>query len=249
MINVNDFRISVFAQANKDAVGFKPSAVEFNAFMADALRETYNWLFGNASQYQPGRPVPVVSMEKTRYVAEAERYLQERRVILSVNNRVPVPDGTTLDQNGQPCPEFRHLIKMTNLYIAPGTSEAKPYEIRMVKVSEIDFVLNSEINAPTIKNPVAELAGNDWIIYPQSQHVELVYQRKWNTPVWGYTVDTTLEARFRREIYDPTTSTNIDLPDELFNVLKEKTLHMMGVRERDPFLIQSSNTREKQGNT
>ena len=248
MINVNDFRISVFAHANKDGVGFKPNAAEFNAFMADALRETYNWLFGSTVTYQPGRPVPVVSSEKTRYVAEAERYLQERRIIVAQQNLVPVPDGTTLDQNGQPCPDFRHLIKIINLFVNED-STITPREVRVLPMRDVSWALMSEINAPTILNPIGELVGNAWKIYPSAGHVELVYQRKPVTPKWGFTVNTALEARARREIYDPLTSVNIDLPDEMFNLLKEKTLYMMGVRERDPFMVQAAVSREKGGNT
>jgi len=238
VINVNTFRDSVLAIANKDNAGFKPNANEFNAMLDDALRATYNWLFGSASVYQQGRPVAPVSTEKTRFVAEAERYLQERRIVVAQNNRVPVPDGSTFDQDGQIMPAFRHLIKMYSFYIPAGTTTAQRYEIDVVPTRDIARKLDSEINAPTQKYPIAELSGNYWQVYPQTTHVEIVYQRRPLTPKWGYTINLNVEARFRREIYDPATSVDIDLPDELANHMRDKVLHLMGIRERDPFIVQ-----------
>jgi hypothetical protein len=136
---------------------------------------------------------------------------------------------------------------MINLYVGPSQS-IEEYEVKVLPSRDVDHFLNSGINYPTIKRPIAELVGNAYRIYPQSGHITLVYQRQPLTPVWGYSVDTTIEARRRREIYDPATSVDIDLPNELQNLLKEKVLHMMGIRERDPFLVQASSGREKQGN-
>jgi hypothetical protein len=242
MINVNDFRVSVFAQANKDGIGFKPNGAEFNAFLADALRETYNELFGTTEDYQAGRPVPNVSSEKTRYVSEAERYLKENRILNITNSRVPIPNGTTVtDQNAAVCPEFRHLLAIYNLYIPINSTIYQRKEVTVLKSAEVGWRLNHEINYPTLKEPIAELNKDYYQLYPANiTNVELVYQRVPLVPNWGFTVDLTLEARRRREIYDPATSVNIDLPDQMFNVMKERVLFMMGVRERDPYLTQAA---------
>lgn len=248
MINIDTFKKSVLAQANKDMAGFKPNPNDFNAFVQDALRETYNFLFGNPNTYQQGRATSVVSHEKSRWVAEAERLLITRQEMPVASNLLLIPDGSTvLNTSGVVAPAFRHLDKILTYYIPAGTSTLKKREVRVLPSRDIQRVLDSEINYPTQKNPVAELTNNGYIIYPSADYVEMVYLRQPATPVWAYTVDATLPARERRPVYDPVNSVDIDLPDEMQNLLKERVLYQMGVRERDPFLVQSSERREATG--
>lgn len=249
MINVNTFREAVFAQANKDGMGFKPNAVEFNSFLADGMRGVRNYLFGTDAQYQPGRPVPNVSSQKTRLISEAERYWMERRTLQVQAGRLPVPDGVNvIDSSGQVCPAFGHLDKIVNLYIPAGETQVTRREVRVLPSRDVERVLNSEINVPTQFWPVAELDKNAYIVYPSNlTFCELIYLRIPQSPVWGFTVDNALPARQRREIYDPATSIDIDLPDEMSNLLKERVLNMMAIRERDQFMAQASAGRDKQG--
>lgn len=253
MYNVDTFRKAVFAQANKDNIGFKPSADEFNSFMADGLREIRNYLYGSDSDYAQGRPVAITAGQKNRLLAEANRYWMERRT-LSVNVlpgeiSIPIPDGVVVDNEDEVCPRYSHLEKLLTLYIPEGFNQFEKREIRVLPSSEVQRALDSEINYPTAKNPIAELDKDRYLIYPTQgiTYVQMVYYRIPESPVWAFTVDDTLPIRQRREIYDPANSVDIDAPDEVINMMKERVLGMMAVRERDQFMVQSSAARDQGG--
>jgi len=246
--NIDIFKKSVLAQANKNMAGFKPNPNDFNSFIQDALRETYNYLFGNTDTYQPGRPVAIVSVEKTRWVSEAERFLLERQEFATPTNLVPIPDGeTVLNTNSEIAPKFRHLKKILVIYVPSGSSTAIKREIRILPSRDVERALDSEINYPTLKNPIGEIRSSGYQIYPAIDYAEMVYMRQPLTPKWGFSVDNTLPARERRPVYDPANSVDLDIPDELVNLVKERVLYLMGVRERDPFLVQTSERREGSG--
>lgn len=248
MYNVNTFIQSVFAQANKEAIGFKPKPQDMNSFLADALTETYNYLLGRSQEYQQGRPVAAVASAKGRDVTEAERFLMTREVVAVTNNRIPVPDGVTVvNTNDNVIPKMRRMDKILVHYIAPGTTQIEKREVDIVASREIQRKLDSEINKPTLKNPIAELDNTEYIIYPTANYVELVYLKEPQRPFWGFTVDNSLPARERRPVYDPNTSVDIDIPDHMTGLLKERMLYMMGVRERDPFMVSTSERREESG--
>lgn len=244
MIDVNYFIQSVLDQANKDGAGFQPNAAEKNRFMQNALREVYDYLFGLMSSYRPNDATPPVSMEATRAVSEAERYLHENRVIAVNNGEVLIPDGdSVLDMNGDVCPEFRHLKRIQVRYIVPGTNEIKLYNCRVLEGDDAEFNLNSPINQAHFRQPIAELSKDRYKIHVGDSSVAFVnfiYQRKYILPVWGFTTDTSLPDNEQREIYDPDTSTDIDLPDTMFTLLKERCLEMMGIRERDEAIVSSA---------
>lgn len=253
MYNVNTFRNSVFAQANKDSIGFKPNADEFNLFMGDALREIRNYLYGQDTDYGQGRPVAITSAQKSRLLSEANRYWMERRT-LSVNVSageliLPIPDGEVVDTDDEICPKFSHLDKILTLYIPSGFNQFEKREVRVLPSSEIQRALDNEINYPTAKNPIAELDKDQYILYPNTgvSFAQMVYYRIPENPVWAFTVNEALPARQRREIYDPANSVNIDAPDEVINMMKERVLGMMAVRERDQFMAQSAASRDKGG--
>ncbi len=248
MINVNTFIQSVLAQANKEVIGFKPKPQDLNSFLADSLTEVYNYLLGRPQEYQQGRPVAIVASAKGRDVTEAERYLMTRETIAVTQNRIPVPDGqTVLNTDGQVVPAMRRMDKILCYYIAPGSSQADKREVKIIPSRDIQRRLDSEINKPTLKNPIAELDNTEYIIYPTANYVELVYLKEPQRPFWGFTVDNTLPANQRRPVYDPATSVDIEIPDHMTGLLKERMLYMMGVRERDPFMVQVSERREEGG--
>lgn len=246
--NIDTYRKDVLAQANKNMAGFKPNPDDFNSFVQNTIVEVYNFLFGNPHTYQQMRPVSVVSVEKTRWVSEAERFLLERQVFPTPNSEVPIPDGTTvLNTEGEIAPAFRHLKKLLVQYIPPGSTQINEREIRLLPSRDVQRTLDSEINYPTMKDPVGELFGSSYRVYPSSDYVRMVYLRQPAIPLWAYTVDETLPPRERRPVYDPANSVDLDIPDELVNLCKERTLYLMGVRERDPFLVQTSERREETG--
>lgn len=248
MINVNTFIQSVYAQANKEAIGFKPKPQDLNSFLADALTETYNYLLGRSQEYQQGRPVAAVASAKGRDVTEAERYLMTRETIAVTDNKIPVPDGeTVVNTNDNVVPAMRRMDKILVYYIAPGSNQAEKREVKIVPSRDIQRRLDSEINKPTLKNPIAELDNTEYIIYPTANYVELVYLKEPRRPFWGFTVDDTLPPTQRRPIYDPNTSVDIEIPDHMTGLLKERMLYMMGVRERDPFMVSTSERREESG--
>ena len=221
--------------------------------MGDSLREIRNYLYGSDSDFQQGRPVAITGAQKGRLLAEANRYWMERRTIAANISAgelsIPIPNGEVVDTDDNVCPKFSHLDKILTLYIPSGFNEFQKREVRVLPSGEVQRALDSEINYPTAKNPIAELDKDRYLLYPTEgiSYVQMVYYRIPENPVWAFTVDETLPARQRREIFDPTNSVDIDAPDEVINMMKERVLGLMAVRERDQFMVQSSASRDKGG--
>lgn len=92
------------------------------------------------------------------------------------------------------------------------------------------------IRIPDLSYPIAAFSGNKSLeLCPQNiNRVFITYLKRPVTPVWGYTIDpTTLQA-----VYDPLTSVNIDLPEELTDMVTACMLVKLGYSVRETELQQ-----------
>jgi len=245
MININDFRNFILYAANKSGKGALPTPSQFNSFCERALMEWTMKRYGNRAEYQPGRPIPRISYDKTQAVMDDLRHLKYEADMLVNNGRFGIPDGTTVtDRNSQVLPEYLHLSTIRGCYYYTGTNgiEEKEIPVPVVSDKELSYLLDSSICQPTFAYPAANIQSTYVLVYPKTfQYVHIVYLRQPYTPVWAYT---TVNGR---PVYDPANSTDLDAPKEAFNEIAMGVLSFMGINMREGELLQYAEMNKQQG--
>jgi hypothetical protein len=80
-------------------------------------------------------------------------------------------------------------------------------------------------------------------MYPRSiNRVIFTYLRQPVAPVWGFTVTN------GRPVYNSTTSTNFEAPEEAFGDIANRILSLLGIYVREPQLQQYAEAMKQQGN-
>lgn len=168
------YRIMQFI-INKSQAGYFGPA-DFNLIINQAQRSYMNFLFGDVQQYQPGRPIPKVSISLT----------QTTREILTAFIAPPVT--LTIDADGlSPYPsDFQRADAMYTV------------EMNRIKFVQQDFLwsyLKSRIN-PVITNPIFLIEGDGFKFYPNTTYnavalsqAKLSYVKTPTDIVWGSTPD------------------------------------------------------------
>ena len=247
MVNVNEFKEFAEFVLNKAGMGSYLTPDEFNLNAYRAIMEFTMKRYGNQQEYQPGRPIPRVSYEKTQKIIDDLRHLKEVQLIDVTSGSVLIPDGTTVQNSiGNIIPEYLHLstltyTKITNSDCTNGP-EVRKKSVDIVKDDELAMRCDSELVPPTLDYPIGNIQSDYIRLYPQSiSQVEMVYLRQPNKPVWGFTV---VSNRF---VYDAATSTDLDIPKEAFNEVVMMFLSYMGMRIREPQVVQYAEMQKNQG--
>lgn len=236
MININEFKIWFEFLANKSGKGDYITPAQFNSLVNQALQEWTMSIYGNPSQYQPGRPVPLVAYELTQKQIDDLRHLITNRDFLISNGQVPIPDGSTVtDNTNQIAPAYLHWTALYNYYVLPDNSYTER-DIKVLRSNEVGRRVNSVINEPSLKRPVAEIRDTYIQVWPKTVNfVRFEYLRYPLTANWAYTVVGT--GRQARTVYDATNSVNIDAPKEVMNLLTVMALSFAGINMRESELI------------
>lgn len=247
MINVNDFRTWFFYLANKAGkAGSWITPEEFNRLTNQALQEWTMSVYGNPAQYQPGRPVPLVAYEMTQKQIDDLRHLITNRDFLISNGQVPIPDGSTVtDNTNQIAPAYLHWTALYNYYTLPDNTYTER-DIKVIRSNDIGRRVNSLINTPTLKRPVAEIRDTYIQVYPKTvQFVRFEYLRYPATANWAYTITGT--GAQARPVYDAANSVDIDAPKEVMNMLTVMALSFAGVNMREDQLRAYAEQMKKEG--
>lgn len=242
MININDFKTWFELLANKSGKGDYISPSRFNQLVEQSLWTWTMRKYGNEQEYQPGRPIPRISFELTQDVIDSLRHLKEEREFYISNGQVPVPDGQTVkDNTNTVIPAYLHWIAMYNYYTLADNSFTER-EIKLLRSNEVNRRVNSVINTPEQKRPVAEMRATYFKIWPSDvQMVRFEYLRHPASPEWAYT---TVNGR---PVYDEENSTDIDAPLEAMNEITMIALSYIGINMREPELIQYAEAMKDKG--
>jgi len=245
MVNIDKYRRFVRFIANKSGKGAYESTPEFNLNAERAVMEFTMKRFGNPHMYVPGRPVPPIGFEITQKVMDDLRHLKVDHPFKVVNGEFKMPDGTFNDAAGQLAEAYLHLsiayyYKVTQ--DSNGTLSRSRKGMKILKDKEVDDVLSSCIVEPTVDYPYGHVNGSYFNVYPEViDRAHLVYLRQPNTPVWGFTVVND------REVYDPSTSTDLDIPEEVMNEVAMMHLSYIGIHIREQELIAYSEQHKRDG--
>lgn len=243
MININEFKTWIEYLARKAGVGNNPTPAQFNQLVEQSL---YTWImrkYGNDAQYQPGRPIPLVSFELTQLQIDNLHHLKTNKDFFITNGVLNLPNGTTVvDNTNQVAPAYLHWAALYNYYVLPGTTSYEEREIEVIRSNEWNNRTNSRINEPSNKRPVAEMRDTYIQIMPKTvSFMRFEYLRQPLKPVWGYTMVS------NRPVYNSATSTDIDAPKEAQNEIAVIALSFMGINMREPELMQYAEAMKDKG--
>lgn len=229
-IDVNELYQFVQFVANKEQSGFiKPN--EFNLAADRAQMQFFMERYNNPAEYQPGRPIPRVAFQQSQKVSDDLRVFMESEDI--ANNESIA--GLNSD--------YVHLV---SLRTAGGN------HIKLLDDSEVGHILNSALTPPTDAYPVAYIVGDE-IKLEGTNSAKLTYLRRPEKPLWEYYKDSSGNPTDSTgnpttyPVYDSTTSTELEFPDETFNEIAIRVLSFVGINLRENQLSQYTEMKKSQG--
>jgi len=140
---------------------------------------------------------------------------------------------------GDPCDEnVGHTVPIPNNIGYAQTLKTLKMRTPIEVLTSKEYTSRQQhsIRIPTLEYPIATFNGEKILqIAPQNvKKAYITYIKRPETPVWGYTIDiATLQA-----VYDPLTSVNIDLPEELTDMVTANMLTRLGYSVRESELQQ-----------
>ena len=212
-MTINDVYNAVKFYANKEQRGFvKPS--EFNTLAKQAQMELVNERLDKVRKYK--------SAEKTgtnyRGSTEDPKDFLDELGRLSKSSSLSYATGT-----------FSYPADMLHLQFLTHGDGAFSNTIEIVEDDNINYILRSNLSAPSLSYPVAVRTSSGFEIFPTSiqSGVKARYYKEPASPVWGY------QASGTDYIYNSNTSTQLELPESCHNDIIIKILKYIGISLRD----------------
>ena len=228
--------------ARKSQAGGNPTPSQFNIDVERSFMEWVMKRYGNPQEYQPGAPIPRVAWQDTKKITDDLRFLLARHEFqVPVNGRLPVPDGTTTDLQGNVAEAYLHGSSLRREVIKKKGDELVVNEttIDELRDSEVGSRLSSQI----FKDSNACAFYNDYIqFYPKNiGKVIFTYLRTPKKPYWGSTLSN------NRPVYDPSTSVDVESPDITHNEIAMGVLGFLGISIREQQLQVYADQMKKEG--
>ncbi len=214
--------------ANKDQRGFIPSA-KFNRYAERAQMEVFMQRYGNPKEYQPGRPIPRIAYDMTQKIHDDLRPFLKPWIL-------------SIDRNGQaPYPaDYVHPSAIRYVVYSGDSSYETPVEV--IPDDKAGYRLSSTVVPPSRQYPICVLYDQHIQFYPASLgSVKFSYLRQPRIPKWGFTIVNS------REVYDAGSSVDFEFPDEVHNEICIKILSYVGIKMREPELVQYAEGKDRQG--
>lgn len=243
MLNVNEVVNFFDFICNKTQNG-SVSPSQRNILAQRANIELFVERYGKPEEYLPGNPKPRIGWQQTKKITDDMLPFLKRAVLkVDSNGRFIRPNGTTVKDldTGEILPEYYHASSIVYRYNTSNT-EYLDVPVDELMDAQVATVLSSSVVAPSPRFPKCVFYDSFVQIYPKTLHsVVFTYLRKPATPVWGYTLVN------NRPVYDPSTSTDFDWPEELFNDIVMRMCSFAGINLRQADLIQYSEQQKALG--
>ena len=230
MASVNEVYSALKNLANKDERGFITPKV-FNTFTGIAQNKIFNDLFNELTKAQTLRARNVDAPMHQSYGKRLEEdlaYFSKEESISQSNGVFAKPD------------DLARIIsaKTSGAYVF-GTSTSTAIDV-MYDESKIEYVLQSDLSAPSSTHPVA-IVSNDIEVFPTTvKKIKLRYYKYPEGRNVSTGVRTALSPRYNalslgasNEVFDPTTSVDFELPDHYVPKLVLEIGKMIGINLRD----------------
>ena len=230
MASVNEVYSALKNLANKDERGFITPKV-FNTFTTIAQNKIFNDLFSEMTKAQSLRARNIDAKTHLSYVKRLEEdlsYFAKESAITQSNGVFAKPE------------DLSRIISMrtAGAYVF-NTSSSIPIDV-MYDESKIDYILRSDLSAPSTSHPVAMVADNIEVFPTNISNIKVRYYKypEGRSPSTG--ARTALTPRYNatnlgasNEVFDPTTSVDFELPDHYVPDLIIEIGKMVGINLRD----------------
>jgi hypothetical protein len=223
---INDVRNIVLSILNKENRGYV-TPMEFNLYAKQAqldIFENYTFLYSNAINKQNARMHGEGYSDIPKNIGEVIDYFYERQP-LNYNSPVFTPPV-----------DYYFLDKL--IY-----NNSK--EIEKVSHRKINYLLDSNLTAPTTTYPVYTLENDGIIVYPTiiTTNVMAQYVRYPKDPNWTY-----LSINGGDPVFNASVSgyQDFELPNSDFANLVVKILYYSGVQIREADVVQAAKSEEVQ---
>lgn len=185
---------------------------------------------GIPEEWQVGMPLSKIMYSESSYVENALKNFKVTKFL-------------TIDDNGQSVIPSDYIKEDIITYITQDENGKKSYTpVKILNSSEQQEALNSYVVPPTFDNPTCTFYGTYIQFYPEAlATARMVYLRLPKTPVYGYTVVN------GRPVYDPSTSVQLEFPDNLHNDFIMLACQYLGVNMERNELIQYTEQIKHQG--
>ena len=213
--------------ANKAQTGnLTPS--DFNSLMPRAFQQ---WVYKTYDDMTDGR-----GWQSNQSITDDLRFLLVRNKVMQV-----AKDGSLSVPS-----DYLHLSSInynyTRVYKGKTITKLKPVDV--VRDNERAAFTGSDIYAPLLESKkyvISAFFDTYLQFYPADVgRVEFTYLRKPIDPVWNFTVVN------GRPVYDPTTSVDLEAPDEAVDEIAMIALSLFGINIRDQELISFSEAQKAQ---
>ena len=212
---------------NKYQTGGYTTPDEFNLLAERAQIELFLERYGNPNTMTPNGSVKE-GLEVGAIKSEMETFLAGTNINLTPLNFY---SSAQLPSDYMEYSDAR--VDMTNS-ISP---------IVNLESDKVNARLLSLIVPPTLEFPISTIVGNEFRVYPKTiLGCTLIYYRFPKSPTWGYTI-----GGGGLPVYDPTTSTDFELPETTHNEIIIKMLSFKGISLREQELINYSQMKDNQG--
>jgi len=200
-----------------------------------AQMQRFMELYGNMKEYQPGRPIPRVAYGMTQNIHDELRNFKETETITTGNDGLV--NFSVLTKT------YAHLLGLRIVYTDVNNQE-RHAPVKVLSENQIAQRINSQILAPEYNEPIALIGKSNIQLLPDQSHkVVMSYLRLPNKPKYAYTLGTD----GRTITFDVTSSVDIEFPDTSYNDILMKTLNLLSVNIKDPFLNQYTEVKTQQG--
>lgn len=262
MININEVKQYAEFLAKKWQSGAILSPDQFNLVIPNVVRNIVRRYYGLPEQYAPGMPMPAISADETQLVRDYLSALKPT-VTLTVNSNgiatLP-PDYihkstarylySAMSKVSQPvsdsdcdnCDDDSDNATIQGPILPKNETITSPKPIVFLSDEQFDWSVNSYQRLPTKEYPIAKMVAGGIQFAPSNLgSVEFTYFRYPIKPVWGYTTANGFNT------YNPTTSTNIELPEICAEEVVFATLQRLGISIREPMLINWADKQRQTG--
>jgi len=273
MINVNTVKEQAELLAKKNQSGGYFTPADFNRVVPMVVRDIVRKYYGIPEQYQPGMPMPAITYEETQLVKDYLSALKPRKPIVKADGYFPLPpdylhksslrhkhstivptdkDQLYAEADECSCGETDCSCKIDSAAGKPTLQTAPPpkavtvdkwFPIKVLTDEDFDWEASSITRKPTFEYPIARFEAAKIEVLPvEITTIELSYLRYPATPVWGYTT----AGGFN--VYNPLTSTNIELPEICSTEVVMRLLSYMGISIREAAITQWAENKKNTGN-
>ena len=230
MASVNEVYSALKNLANKDERGFITPKV-FNTFTTIAQNKIFNDLFNETTKAKTLRMRNVDAKGQLAYskrIQEDLSYFSKESTVSQSNGVFTKPD------------DLARIISMkTHGAYVFGSSTSTPIDV-IYDESKIEYILQSDLSAPSASHPVA-IVGENIEVFPTSiKKIKVRYYKYPEGRNVSTAARTALSPRYNatslgasNEVFDPTTSVDFELPDHYVPQLVLEIGKMIGVNLRD----------------